>query len=28
VMILPPFDPRYKVMDQVARDIIPNLNRS
>lgn len=28
VMILPPFDPRYKVMDQVAKHIIPNLNRS
>ncbi len=25
VMILPPFDPRYAVIERVARDIIPNL---
>ena len=25
VMLLPPFDPRYAVIERVARDIIPNL---
>lgn len=25
VMLLPPFDPRYDVIDRVARDILPNI---
>jgi hypothetical protein len=25
VMLLPPFDPRFEVIERVARDIIPQL---